>query len=182
MIPQNSNDSYRNAFGIQNLHKNKMKTLGGMPGIKYEDMQRKLVLTREAMFMRTLDSLANLPLTQKRKMLINIPHDDHFYKHFENHFKASYIIPAITGIATINGISEHEITKTIQAYGITAYQNHPHLPLVGPDTPKSLIARAKMQAVGDKEIYQMRTILMPYPKSYKTKIKSNERITFTRIK
>ncbi|HAS44829.1 MAG TPA: hypothetical protein DCS93_30395 [Microscillaceae bacterium] len=182
MMIDNSNRDYKKALTKTQEQRDKMKTLAGLEGLPNKQMQQKMLYKREFIFARVLDSLERLPVSQKKKMLIHVPHEDYFYTHYDNTLKVSFIIPALTGIATINGLSKHKETKKWSTYGLGVYQSHPYLPLIGSDEPKHVISRAKVQGLEDKEIYQLRTILKPYPDNHKTDIKYNERVVLKKIK
>jgi hypothetical protein len=157
VIVDNSKRTFKRTRKNHRACKSKIIKKTGAQKVPKDSLKEYLSTRSEFKFMKKLDSLNKLPVEEKNKLLIHIPHSDStFYNYFAppRVWKTPFVIPALTGIALINGLPTHpEVRKTIE-YGFVDYQNR-HVPFIGSDSLPKIKERAKSLGLGDKKIIQL---------------------------
>lgn len=120
-----------------------------------KSIQNTMEKRSEYQFIKKLDSLNHLPIAEKRKLLINVPHSDSSYYNRIG-WPSTFIIPALTGIPALNGLPFQKGMDTYPYYGIARYQKR-EVPFIGSDNLDKLKERAKKLGIEDKKIIQFKS-------------------------
>lgn len=90
----------------------------------YRFIQDKIEQNPKFIFIKKLDSLNQLPIFTKSKYLIHIPRTDSVYYRWAGSWQSSFIVPAIAGIAMINGFPADTTSVFIKKgyYNFISYQ------------------------------------------------------------
>jgi len=126
----------------------------------YTQMQSFIEKRSEYQFLKRLDSLNQLPVAQKRKMLIHVPQADTTYYHHLNKapWASSFLVPALTGIPLINGLPPQKKARNKRTYTLFTYRitsRKASIPWIGPDNKEAIDERAKKLGVNDKKIIRL---------------------------
>ncbi|HAS44827.1 MAG TPA: hypothetical protein DCS93_30385 [Microscillaceae bacterium] len=139
-----------------------LKPQGQRLRFAYTQMQSALEKRPEYQFLKQLDSLNQLPVSEKRKMLIHIPQaDTAYYNHLQGaSWASSFLVPALTGIPLINGLPPQKEAKNKQTYTLFTYHmasRRAKVPWIGADDRSAIRERARKLGVKDKKILRLTT-------------------------
>lgn len=133
----------------------------------YPTIQAQLANNPKYQFLMKLDSLDKLPRSFKSEHLIHINRTDTTFYNWMGHnprarakWAGALIVPAISGIAMINGLPPVETIKNFDYYGFLIYRRR-NFPLADENQPPDLEARKNLVGLPDKKVLLLSTGLTP---------------------